>query len=201
MRVGRTCRVASSDHRTRDDVPNLRGKFRGARGVQGMPHRRKPISGILEGKGGFDVLGGELRVAGEKFLTVTACVEQPHNRRDRDASATDAWHATHDVWVGDDAIFGHGSSLGREPISYYDCCVDVHDSARKHGFSDDDIVLAGTEFLIAYALDEGPPSKELRLGFDSSGRLLEIIVLLLEDGTELAIHAMKCRTKYFDLLP
>ncbi len=68
--------------------------------------------------------------------------------------------------------------------------------------SDDDILMAGTVFLIAYhPLDEGPPSKELRLGFDSAGRLLEVVVLLLEDGDELAIHAMKCRPKYFDLLP
>lgn len=79
--------------------------------------------------------------------------------------------------------------------------MDVHDSARKHGISHDDIVQAGTEFLIAYPLDEGPPSKELRLGFDQSGRLLEIVVLILDDGTELAIHAMKCRPKYIDLLP
>lgn len=86
-------------------------------------------------------------------------------------------------------------------VSYYDCRVDVHDSARKHGCSDDDIVQAGTEFLVAYSLDDGPPSKELRLGFDHSGRLLEIVLLLLDDGTELAIHAMKCRPKYFDLLP
>ena len=30
---------------------------------------------------------------------------------------------------------------------------------------------------------------------------LEIVVLPLDDGTELAIHAMKARTQYFDLLP
>ena len=32
-------------------------------------------------------------------------------------------------------------------------------------------------------------------------RLLEIVVLFLDDGTELAIHAMKARTQYLDLLP
>ena len=36
---------------------------------------------------------------------------------------------------------------------------------------------------------------------DTHGRLLEIVVLLLDDGTELAIHAMKARTQYLDLLP
>lgn len=91
--------------------------------------------------------------------------------------------------------------MANRSVSYYDCFVEVLDSARRHGISDDDILMAGTVFLVAYPLDEGPPSKELRLGFDSAGRLLEVVVLLLEDGDELAIHAMKCRPKYFDLLP
>lgn len=79
--------------------------------------------------------------------------------------------------------------------------MEVHDSARKHAISHDDVVKAGTDFLIAFPLDEGPPSKELRLGFDQSGRLLEIVVLTFDNGTELAIHAMKCRPTYIDLLP
>jgi len=45
------------------------------------------------------------------------------------------------------------------------------------------------------------PSESLRLGFDTAGRLLEIVVLILDDGTELAIHAMKARPQYLDLLP
>jgi len=36
---------------------------------------------------------------------------------------------------------------------------------------------------------------------DTSGRLLEIVVLLLDDGIELVIHAMNARPRYFDLLP
>jgi len=51
--------------------------------------------------------------------------------------------------------------------------VEIHGSARKHGISDDDI----------------------------HGRLLEIVVVLLDNGTELAIHAMKARPQYLDLLP
>jgi hypothetical protein len=54
---------------------------------------------------------------------------------------------------------------------------------------------------VAYVLDDGKPPRELRLGFDTHGRLLEIVVLMLDDGTELVIHAMKARTQYFDLLP
>jgi hypothetical protein len=60
---------------------------------------------------------------------------------------------------------------------------------------------AGTSYLIAFRLDDDRPARELRLGVDRAGRLLEIVVLLLVDGTEMAIHAMKARPKYFELLP
>lgn len=41
---------------------------------------------------------------------------------------------------------------------------------------------------------------QLRLGFDTAGRLLEIIVLHFDSGHELIIHAMKARTAYLNLL-
>jgi hypothetical protein len=41
----------------------------------------------------------------------------------------------------------------------------------------------------------------LRLGPDRAGNLLEIVVLLLDGGGELVIHAMPMRGKYQDLLP
>jgi hypothetical protein len=44
------------------------------------------------------------------------------------------------------------------------------------------------------------PARQLRLGFDSSGRLLEVVVLLFDSGNELLIHAMKARAEYLDLL-
>ncbi len=86
-------------------------------------------------------------------------------------------------------------------VSYYDWSVEVHRSARKHGISDHDIHAAASDYLIAYTINDDQPTRELRLGFDSRGRLLEIVVLLLDDGAELAIHAMKARPQYFDLLP
>jgi len=79
--------------------------------------------------------------------------------------------------------------------------VVVHESARKHGFADSDILEAATNYLIAYTINDDRPTRELRLGFDSAGRLLETVVLLLNDGTQLVIHAMKARPQYFDLLP
>jgi hypothetical protein len=43
--------------------------------------------------------------------------------------------------------------------------------------------------------------RELRLGPDRTGNLLEIVVLLLDDGTEVIIHAMRTRPRYRGLLP
>ncbi len=54
---------------------------------------------------------------------------------------------------------------------------------------------------MAYLIEDDQPPGELRLGFDSTGRLLEVVVLLLDDGREMAIPAMKARPQYFDLLP
>ena len=79
--------------------------------------------------------------------------------------------------------------------------MDVHGSARKHGIDDEDIRAAAEQYLIAYSIDDDQPARELRLGFDTRGRLLEIVVLMLDDETELVIHAMKARPQYFDLLP
>jgi hypothetical protein len=80
--------------------------------------------------------------------------------------------------------------------------VEIHRSARKHGVPDGDIRHATERFTIAYPLDDdGPPWRELRLGPSRAGNLLEIVVLVLDDGTELIIHAMRMRPKYRDLLP
>ncbi|MCI6574710.1 MAG: toxin-antitoxin system toxin subunit [Actinomycetaceae bacterium] len=50
-------------------------------------------------------------------------------------------------------------------------------------------------------MDEENPQRELRLGFDERGRLLETVVLIFDSGNELVIHAMKARQQYLDLLP
>lgn len=81
--------------------------------------------------------------------------------------------------------------------------MDVHASARKHGIRDADVRHAATRFLVAYPLTDGDegPCRELRLGPDLAGNLLEIVVLLLDDGRELVIHAMRMRPRYRELLP
>jgi hypothetical protein len=79
---------------------------------------------------------------------------------------------------------------------------ELHRSARKHGVPDEDTVHAADHALVAYPLeDEGGPVRELRLGPDRAGNLLEIVVLLLDDGRGLIIHSMRMRPKYRALLP
>ncbi len=80
----------------------------------------------------------------------------------------------------------------------------MHRSARKHGVADEDALHAAARFLVAYPLadeDQVGPRRELRLGPDRAGNLLEIVVLLLDDGEELIIHAMRMRPRYRGLLP
>ena len=50
-------------------------------------------------------------------------------------------------------------------------------------------------------LDDDSPARQLRLGFDTQGRLLETVVLVFDSGNELIIHAMKARPPMLDLLP
>ncbi|HEY4268212.1 MAG TPA: hypothetical protein VGM94_08485 [Galbitalea sp.] len=76
----------------------------------------------------------------------------------------------------------------------------VRRSARKHGISEEDGIEAATRSLVSVPLGDDDPRRFLRLGFDTEGRLLELIVLIWDDGTEELIHAMKCRSQYFKLL-
>ena len=78
----------------------------------------------------------------------------------------------------------------------------VHHSALKHRISADDAIQAAEWPLWIEPLDDdGPPRRELRLGFDTSARLLETVVLILENGEQMVIHAMPARKQYLDLLP
>jgi hypothetical protein len=75
--------------------------------------------------------------------------------------------------------------------------VDVHPSARKHGIADEDIEHATTH---AMAIEDHDDT-QLYLGPSRSAELLEVVTIVRDDGSELAIHAMKMRAKYQRLLP
>jgi hypothetical protein len=79
--------------------------------------------------------------------------------------------------------------------------VKVHDgSAGKHGVDPDDAVHAAEHAVYVSDLDEDSPARQLRLGFDTGGRLLEVVVLRFDSGDELLIHAMRARRQYLRLL-
>ena len=76
----------------------------------------------------------------------------------------------------------------------------VHESARKHGIAPDDAIHAAEHAVFVSDLNDDSPARQLRLGFDSARRLLEVVVLRFDSGSELVIHAMKARRQYLDLL-
>ncbi|MBN9607318.1 MAG: toxin [Actinomycetales bacterium] len=77
----------------------------------------------------------------------------------------------------------------------------VHPSALKHGVDAEDAIQAATWATWIENLDDDSPARQLRLGFDIHGRLLETVVLVFDSGNELVIHAMKARPQMLDLLP
>lgn len=77
----------------------------------------------------------------------------------------------------------------------------VHGTALKHGVLADDAVQAASWPIWVEELDDDSPARQLRLGFDTQGRLLETVVLVFDSGNELVIHAMKARPQMLDLLP
>jgi hypothetical protein len=79
--------------------------------------------------------------------------------------------------------------------------VKVHKSALKHGISAEDATWAASWALWIEDLDQDTPARQLRIGFDTQGRLLETVVLVFDSGNELVIHAMKARPQMRDLLP
>ncbi|MGK2853914.1 MAG: toxin [Microbacteriaceae bacterium] len=76
----------------------------------------------------------------------------------------------------------------------------VHTSALKHGVVPEDAIEAATLAIWIEGLDDDSPARQLRIGFDTRGRLLETVVLIFDSGNQLVIHAMKCRSQYRDLL-
>jgi len=79
--------------------------------------------------------------------------------------------------------------------------VKVHAAALKHGIAAKDSIQAASWPLWLEDLDDDSPARQLRLGFDTQGRLLEVVVLTFDSGNELVIHAMKARPQTLDLLP
>lgn len=73
----------------------------------------------------------------------------------------------------------------------------IFETARKHGVGDSDMLHAIENAIAVGEQDDG---KVLYLGPDHAGNLLEIIAVVLDDGSEIVIHAMHMRPKYESFL-
>ena len=87
-----------------------------------------------------------------------------------------------------------------EPVfSYYNNSVEIHESARKHGVADQDILHAIDHALAIEDAGEDP-DRWLLIGPDTAANLLEVVVMITAEGTQIVIHAMPLRDKYVRLL-
>ncbi len=75
--------------------------------------------------------------------------------------------------------------------------MDVHQSALKHGIDPEDIEHFTRH---ATAIEELDDDLRLYLGPARNGALLEVITIIRDDDSGLAIHAMTMRPKYQPLL-
>lgn len=78
--------------------------------------------------------------------------------------------------------------------------VRVRPSALKHDIAPEESIHAASTAVYVASLDEENPQRELRLGFDTHARLLELVVLIWDDGTEEIIHSMRARKQYLTLI-
>ena len=80
--------------------------------------------------------------------------------------------------------------------------MEIHSAARKHGIDDASIEQAFNRAVVVADLEgDEAPWRQLIIGPDRAGNMLELIVLQLDDGRELVIHAMPLRRRYSRLLP
>jgi hypothetical protein len=97
--------------------------------------------------------------------------------------------------------------VNRKCVQHRDGCefrstlsvVEIHESARKHGIADEDIQHAIDHALAIEDAGEDP-DRWLGIGPDRAGKLLEVVVLVTIEGTQIAIHAMRMRTKFRRLI-
>ncbi len=77
--------------------------------------------------------------------------------------------------------------------------MEVHAAARKHGVADHDILHAIDHALALEDAGEDP-DRWLLIGPDTAGNLLEVVIMITAEGTQIVIHAMPMRDRYRRLL-
>jgi len=77
--------------------------------------------------------------------------------------------------------------------------IEYKKSAFRHGFSIEDINWAYTHYRYDGPIED-MDNKFLRIGFNQSGNLLEIMYNEIDEHSVNIFHVMKCRSIYFHLL-
>jgi hypothetical protein len=75
--------------------------------------------------------------------------------------------------------------------------VEIGDSARRHGISDEAMLHAVRQAIRVVDLDE---DTTLYIGADQGGTLLEVVVAETDTDDPRLIHAMNLRPKFYDYL-
>lgn len=75
--------------------------------------------------------------------------------------------------------------------------MEIHPSARKHGIADQDIEHAVRH---AVSIDHLTENRILDLGPARSAELLEVVTMIRDDGSGMAIDAMPMRRRYERIL-
>jgi uncharacterized DUF497 family protein len=77
--------------------------------------------------------------------------------------------------------------------------VEIADSARKHGISDDSIIHAWENAIKLAEFEYDGEERLFVIGPDSSGNLLELVATPMVEPTRI-IHADRLRPKFYDSL-
>jgi len=80
-----------------------------------------------------------------------------------------------------------------------DIAIEYNPSAFKHGITETSIRQAILNVIYDDVWDNAA-DKHLLLGFDSNGKLLEIMYNIIDEQSINVFHAMKCRSIYHNLL-
>ena len=78
--------------------------------------------------------------------------------------------------------------------------IEFNSSAFKHGITEAAIRHAIINAVVYDDVWDDAADKHLLLGFDSSGRLLEIMYNVINEQSINVFHAMKCWSIYYHLL-
>jgi hypothetical protein len=81
-----------------------------------------------------------------------------------------------------------------------DDCIEFNRAAFKHGVTTIDILCAAKTFLYEEPV-ENEVNKNLLIGFNSHGNLIEVMYNRIDENTVNVFHAMPCRPELLKLIP